>query len=186
MHSQGLHFRASSCRCSAARPIKNKGVKQLLDAVVDYLPYPGENGGIHWWTRTENITGEQGISETRRRRAGLQGDQRPVRHADLLPHLFGRDKKGDTLLNVTRGKKERIGRIVEVQANATKEIDEVRAGDICRVRITEGNRDRRFAVGPGTSCAAGTHAFPRSGDQRVGGTEDASDVDKLPPRSTRW
>jgi elongation factor G len=40
-------------------------------------------------------------------------------------------KKGDTLANVTRGKKERIGRIVEVQASATKDIDECRAGDIC-------------------------------------------------------
>jgi elongation factor G len=40
-------------------------------------------------------------------------------------------KKGDTLLNVTRDKKERIGRIVEVQANVMKDIDEVRAGDIC-------------------------------------------------------
>ncbi|HYJ20044.1 MAG TPA: EF-Tu/IF-2/RF-3 family GTPase, partial [Burkholderiales bacterium] len=40
-------------------------------------------------------------------------------------------KKGDTLLNVTRDRKERIGRIVEVQANVTKDIDEVRAGDIC-------------------------------------------------------
>jgi elongation factor G len=40
-------------------------------------------------------------------------------------------KKGDTLMNVTRGKKERVGRIVEVQANATKDIEEVRAGDIC-------------------------------------------------------
>ena len=40
-------------------------------------------------------------------------------------------KKGDTLANVTRGKKERIGRIVEVQASATKDIEEGRAGDIC-------------------------------------------------------
>jgi elongation factor G len=40
-------------------------------------------------------------------------------------------KKGDTLANVTRGKKERVGRIVEVQANATKDIEEARAGDIC-------------------------------------------------------
>ena len=40
-------------------------------------------------------------------------------------------KKGDTLLNVTRGRKERIGRIVEVQANHVKDIDETRAGDIC-------------------------------------------------------
>jgi elongation factor G len=40
-------------------------------------------------------------------------------------------KKGDTMLNVTRDKKERIGRIVEVQANVTKDIEEARAGDIC-------------------------------------------------------
>ena len=40
-------------------------------------------------------------------------------------------KKGDTLLNVTRGSKERIGRIVEVQAADTEDIDEARAGDIC-------------------------------------------------------
>ena len=40
-------------------------------------------------------------------------------------------KKGDTLMNVTRGKKERVGRIVEVQADSTKDIEEVRAGDIC-------------------------------------------------------
>ena len=40
-------------------------------------------------------------------------------------------KKGDTLLNVTRGKKERVGRSVEVQADSTKDIEEVRSGDIC-------------------------------------------------------
>ena len=61
---------------------KNKGVQQLLDAVVDYLPYPGENGGIHLVDPDGKQIGEQEI--TRRRagaRAGLQDHQRPVRHA---------------------------------------------------------------------------------------------------------
>ncbi|MBN8279663.1 MAG: elongation factor G [Gammaproteobacteria bacterium] len=111
---------------------KNKGVQQLLDAVVDYLPYPGENGGI-------------GIVDPDGKPIGMQEvkDDAPARALafKVINDQFGTltfcriysgvIKKGDTLANVTRGKRERIGRIVEVQANATKDIDEVRAGDIC-------------------------------------------------------
>jgi elongation factor G len=111
---------------------RNKGVQQLLDGVVDYMPYPGENGGISMVDEDGNVIGEQ-----------LVTDDAPVRALafKVINDQFGTltftriysgvIKKGDTLQNVTRGKKERIGRIVEVQANATKEIDEVRAGDIC-------------------------------------------------------
>jgi elongation factor G len=111
---------------------RNKGVQQLLDGVIDYMPYPGENGGISMVDEDGNIIGEQ-----------LVTDDAPVRALafKVINDQFGTltftriysgvIKKGDTLQNVTRGKKERIGRIVEVQANTTKEIDEVRAGDIC-------------------------------------------------------
>ncbi|MFC3652310.1 elongation factor G [Dyella humi] len=111
---------------------RNKGVQQMLDGVVDYMPYPGENGGISMVDEDGNIIGEQAVT-----------DDAPVRALafKVINDQFGTltftriysgvIKKGDTLQNVTRGKKERIGRIVEVQANATKEIDEVRAGDIC-------------------------------------------------------
>ncbi|HEX7815228.1 elongation factor G [Dyella sp.] len=111
---------------------RNKGVQQLLDGVIDYMPFPGENGGISMVDEDGNITGEQEVT-----------DDAPVRALafKVINDQFGTltftriysgvIKKGDTLQNVTRGKKERIGRIVEVQANATKEIDEVRAGDIC-------------------------------------------------------
>ncbi|HEY9132057.1 MAG TPA: elongation factor G [Dyella sp.] len=111
---------------------RNKGVQQLLDGVVDYMPYPGENGGISMVDEDGNIIGEQDVT-----------DDAPVRALafKVINDQFGTltftriysgvIKKGDTLQNVTRGKKERIGRIVEVQANATKEIEEVRAGDIC-------------------------------------------------------
>ena len=111
---------------------KNKGVQQLLDAVVDYLPYPGENGGIHLVDADGHEIAEQEIKDDAPVRAlafKIINDQFGT--LTFVRMYSGVLKKGDTLLNVTRGKKERIGRIVEVQANHVKDIDETRAGDIC-------------------------------------------------------
>jgi elongation factor G len=111
---------------------KNKGVQQLLDAVIDYLPYPGENGGIAMVDEDGNVIGEQVVSDDAPARAlafKVINDQFGT--LTFCRVYSGVIKKGDTLQNVTRGKKERVGRIVEIQANAAKEIDEVRAGDIC-------------------------------------------------------
>ena len=111
---------------------RNKGVQQLLDGVVDYMPYPGENGGIQTVDEDGNITGTQEVTDDAPARAlafKVINDQFGTLTFTRI--YSGVIKKGDTLQNVTRGKKERIGRIVEVQANSTKEIEEVRAGDIC-------------------------------------------------------
>lgn len=111
---------------------RNKGVQQLLDAVVDYLPYPGENGGISVVDEDGNVIGEQAVVDDAPARAlafKVINDQFGT--LTFTRVYSGVIKKGDTLLNVTRSKKERIGRIVEVQANATKDIEEARAGDIC-------------------------------------------------------
>ncbi|GLQ49311.1 elongation factor G [Dyella flava] len=111
---------------------RNKGVQQLLDGVVDYMPFPGENGGIGLVDEDGNVVGEQGVVDEAPARAlafKVINDQFGT--LTFCRIYSGVIKKGDTLQNVTRGKKERIGRIVEVQANATKDIEEVRAGDIC-------------------------------------------------------
>ncbi len=111
---------------------KNKGVQQLLDAVIDYLPYPGENGGIHMVDPDGNVIGEQEVRDDAPARAlafKVINDQFGT--LTFVRVYSGIIKKGDTLLNVTRDKRERIGRIVEVQADSTKDIDEARAGDIC-------------------------------------------------------
>lgn len=111
---------------------KNKGVQQLLDAVVDYLPYPGENGGIAMVDPDGKTIGVQDVRDDAPARAlafKVINDQFGT--LTFVRVYSGVIKKGDTLINVTRSKKERIGRIVEVQANATKDIDEARAGDIC-------------------------------------------------------
>ena len=112
---------------------KNKGVQQMLDAVVDYLPYPGENGGIQLVDPDGKSVGEQEVKDDAPARAlafKVINDQFGT--LTFVRVYSGVIAKGDTLVNVTRGgKKERIGRIVEVQANATKDIEEARAGDIC-------------------------------------------------------
>ncbi|HET6472051.1 MAG TPA: elongation factor G [Pseudomonadales bacterium] len=111
---------------------KNKGVQQLLDAVVDYLPYPGENGGIGLVDVDGHSVGVQEVSDDAPLRAlafKVINDQ--FGSLTFIRIYSGVLKKGDSLINVTRGKKERVGRIVEVQANQTKDIEEARAGDIC-------------------------------------------------------
>jgi len=111
---------------------KNKGVQQLLDAVIDYLPYPGENGGISMVDADGNVIGVQEVRDDAPARAlafKVINDQFGT--LTFVRVYSGVIKKGDTLLNVTRDKRERIGRIVEVQASATKDIEECRAGDIC-------------------------------------------------------
>ena len=111
---------------------KNKGVQQLLDGVVDYMPFPGENGGISMVDLDGKVIGTQEVTDDAPARAlafKVINDQFGT--LTFVRVYSGTIKKGDTLLNVTRDRKERIGRIVEVQANVTKDIDEVRAGDIC-------------------------------------------------------
>jgi elongation factor G len=111
---------------------KNKGVQQMLDAVIDYLPFPGENGGIGMVDPDGKVIGTQEVKDDAPARAlafKVINDQFGT--LTFVRVYSGVIKKGDTLLNVTRDRKERIGRIVEVQAAATKDIDECRAGDIC-------------------------------------------------------
>jgi elongation factor G len=116
----------------AQASFKNKGVQQLLDAVIDYLPYPGENGGIGIVDQDGKVLGTQEVKDDAPARAlafKVINDQ--FGSLTFIRIYSGVISKGDTLQNVTRGKKERVGRIVEVQANQTKDIEEARAGDIC-------------------------------------------------------
>ena len=89
---------------------KNKGVQQLLDAVVDYLPYPGETGGIALVDEDGNAIGVQEVSDDAPARAlafKVINDQFGTLTFTRI--YSGTIKKGDTLLNVTRGKKEKVG-----------------------------------------------------------------------------
>ena len=91
--------------------------------------------------------------------ARVQDHDRPLRRpADLLPRLFGRGQSGDTIYNPIKGKKERIGRILQMHANQREEIKEVRAGDIA---AAVGLRE---ATTGDTLCDPGQDHHPRAHD----------------------
>jgi elongation factor G len=113
---------------------KNKGVQAMLDAVVDYLPSPVDIPPV----KGENDRGEP---DTRK-----PGDEEPfaalafkimtdpfVGQLSFIRVYSGVLASGDTVLTSMRGRKERIGRLLQMHANERKEIKEVRAGDIAAV-----------------------------------------------------
>ena len=133
MHPQGHRSAASWCRCFCGSSYKNKGVQQLLDAVVDYLPYPGENGGIAMVDPDGKAIGEQEVTDDAPARAlAFKVDQRPVRHADVhaasIPAWSRRATPCSTSPAARRSASVASSRC---RPTTTKEIDETRAGDIC-------------------------------------------------------
>lgn len=110
---------------------KNKGVQRMLDAVVDFLPSPvdippvkgiGEND--------EQVERAAADDEKFSALAFKLMSDKYVGQLTFIRVYSGVLKSGDTVYNPVKGKKERIGRLVQMHANDRQEIDEVRAGDI--------------------------------------------------------
>ena len=116
--------------CGSA--FKNKGVQPLLDAVVDYLPSPVDVPAIKGIDEDGNEVVAQGGRQGAAGSARVQDHGRPVRrHHHVLPHLFRRAAvSGTGVVNSTREKKERIGRMLLMHANNREDIKEAYAGDI--------------------------------------------------------
>lgn len=115
--------------CGSA--FKNKGVQAVLDGVVDYLPSPTDVPDIRGTTED----GEEAFRKTSYDApfSGLAFKIATDPFVGTLTFLriySGEIKSGDTVYNSVKGKKERIGRIVQMHANDRIEIKEGRAGDI--------------------------------------------------------
>ena len=116
--------------CGSA--FKNKGVQPLLDAVIDY-PAVADRHARHQGHRSQDRrrSGSQGRRQRAGVDAGLQDHERPVRRLAHLRRLYsGKLTKGMSLDNTVKGKKERIGRMLQMHANSRSDIDEAFAGDI--------------------------------------------------------
>jgi elongation factor G len=113
---------------------KNKGVQTLLDAVVDYLPSPLD------------IPPTEGVDPDHHEKVEVRkpADDEPfaglafkimadpfVGQLTFVRVYSGHLKTGDSVLNVTKSKSERIGRLLKMHANKREEINEIYAGDIC-------------------------------------------------------
>ena len=129
-------LREGTCNCTmvpvcCGTAYRNKGVQKLLDAIIEYLPAP---------TDVEAIKGQD-----------LEGNEVEVPASDdapfaalafkIMTHPFvgklaffrvyaGTMNSGSYILNATKGKKERVGRILQMHANKRQELDKVYSGDI--------------------------------------------------------
>jgi elongation factor G len=110
---------------------KNKGVQQVLDAVVDYLPAPTDVAAINTVDADGNAVGERKCSDDEPFSALAFKVINDVYGALTFIRVYsGVLTKGASVQNSTRGKREKIGRMVEMFAKEANPIEEARAGDI--------------------------------------------------------
>lgn len=114
---------------------KNKGVQQVLDGVVDFLPAPTEVDPQPEVDLEGNETGEVAKVDPNGpvRALAFKIMDDPFGALTFVRVYSGTINKGDTLLNTATGKTERIGRMVEMHANDRNIIETARAGDIIAV-----------------------------------------------------
>ena len=116
--------------CGSA--FKNKGVQTMLDAVVDYLPAPNEVKPIKGFLDNSEVEAERPADDQQPFAAlAFKIATDPFVGALTFIRVYsGVLQSGDSVWNPIKGKKERIGRMVQMHSNDRKEIKEVRAGDI--------------------------------------------------------
>jgi len=116
---------------------RNKGVQPMLDAVIDYLPSPldlppvtGKNGDAieERWPRDDAPFAALAFK--------IMTDPY-IGTLTFLRVYSGRLESGSSVQNSTRGRRERIGRLVKMHANKREDITEIYAGDICAVGLRD-------------------------------------------------
>jgi elongation factor G len=126
--------------CGAS--FKNKGVQQLLDAVIQYLPSPSDIGGVQGYTLETHEELHRNFKDDEPLAAlafKIVTDQF-VGRLTFMRVYSGTLKSGAYLLNATTGKKERIGRLLRLRANQREDIEEEYAGSIVAVVGFKGAR----------------------------------------------
>ena len=120
------------CLCGSA--FKNKGVQTMLDAVVDFLPAPNEVKAITGMLENEEEGSRKSDDEEPFAGIAFKIATDPFVGSLTFVRVYsGVLKTGDSVFLPIKGKKERIGRMLQMHSNKRDEISEARAGDICAV-----------------------------------------------------
>ena len=129
-------LRTATCACQAV-PVccgtsyRNKGVQKLLDAVIEYMPAPTDIEAIKGVDLEGNDTERKSSDEEPFSALAFKIMTDPfVGKLAYFRVYSGTCKSGSYVLNATKGKKERVGRILQMHANKREELDIVYSGDI--------------------------------------------------------
>ena len=117
--------------CGAA--LRNKGVQPLLDAVVDYLPSPADKPAVEGVNPRDHSLAVREVDDEQPFSAlafKIQMDPQGVGKLTFFRVYSGRLRAGSSVLNVTTGRRERIGRILRMHAIRREDVEEVMTGDI--------------------------------------------------------
>jgi elongation factor G len=132
LRAQAVASRITPVVCGSA--FKNKGVQQLLDAVIDFLPSPLDIPPIEGHTPKGEPDSRAANDDAAFAALAFKIMTDPfVGQLTYLRLYSGHLRSGDQVLNASRGNTERIGRLLKMHANKREEIKEVFAGDICAV-----------------------------------------------------
>ena len=135
--NNAIRMRTIACEiqpmlCGTA--FKNKGVQRMLDAVIDYLPSPADIPPVTGEDDSGNAVTRKADDKEKFSALAFKLMTDPfVGQLTFVRVYSGVLASGDTVYNPIKGKKERIGRILQMHANNRAEIKEVLAGDIAAV-----------------------------------------------------
>ena len=129
-------LRKATCECTAipvccGTAYRNKGVQKLLDAVVEYMPSPIDIPSIKGVDMDGNEVERHSSDDEPFSALAFKIMTDPfVGKLAFFRVYSGSMNSGSYVLNATKGKKERVGRIIQMHANKRQELDKVYAGDI--------------------------------------------------------
>ena len=146
--------------CGSA--FKNKGMQLLLDAVIEYLPAPHEVNPQPLTDEEGNPNGKFAIVNADEPFRALAFKIMDDRFGALtfVRIYSGQLNKGDTILNSFTGKTERVGRMVEMQANERNELSHAEAGDIIAIVGMKNVQTGHTLCDPKNECTLEAMVFP--------------------------
>jgi elongation factor G len=146
--------------CGSA--FKNKGMQLLLDAVIDYLPAPHEVNPQPLTDEEGNANGKFAIVNADEPFRALAFKIMDDRFGALtfVRIYSGKLAKGDNILNSATGKTERVGRMVEMQANERNELSSAEAGDIIAIVGMKNVQTGHTLCDPKNECTLEAMVFP--------------------------
>ena len=160
---------------------KNKGIQPMLDAVCDYLPSPLDIGAVHG-TLQDGVTPAEREPDAAAPFSGLVFKIATDPHLGKLSFLrvySGRVDAGTQVINATKDRKERIGKIYQMHSNKREERDSAQAGDIVAVMGLKQTTTGETLADPANPIVLESMTFPEPVIEVAIEPKTKSDQEKL-------
>ncbi|MEM6288059.1 MAG: elongation factor G [Bacteroidota bacterium] len=165
--------------CGSA--FKNKGVQQLLDGVIDYLPSPLDVPPMEGHKpRTDDMVQRSADPDEPFAAIAFKIATDPYVGRLTFARVYsGTLNKGDALFNANSEKKERAGRLLFMHANTREDIDQVKAGDICAIVGLKDTKTGDTLCSPDAPVVLESMDFPEPVIKIAIEPKTKADIDKL-------